>query len=238
MEIVTFEKLRKLINSAYWKDSNEEETYMYGLMGKDLNELLGNLNQKNVEEGKFKSGGNYTFSTTSDNSKLGYTNALIYTCKGNKNIGLNNIIIVSRSTGNKEIICLTVNNNNYETDRMKHDDTTYVIYDSDGIIETKLKIKECSIDNINMYDVYVLNKFTHMDKEYTKLSFRIVEENNEIILYSNKDRIILKGNGFDPANDLAINYLNNISNTIQNRLTELITNEKTKIYVPKNKQGR
>lgn len=192
-----------------------------------IKSLLFKLKQDKIDNNTYK---NFTKTIFDRNTFLEYISI-----NEIENIKKNNIIIYYT---NSEKPIIKVSNINNQSDGIKYSDSTYITYDSNGHIETKLNIKKYELSHTTTYTISMLDKFCQKDKEYNSQAFTIIVNDNNIISYSTNDRVFLKNEeGFEPRLNVALTHLNNISKNIQNRLDETLEKEKTKIYTIKKKQG-
>lgn len=222
---LTYEEMNNQIENYYLNKIYVDEI----VLNEDkIKSLLIKLKQDKIDNNIYK---DFTVTAFDTNTFLKYISI-----DETKSIKKNNIIIYDT---NSQIPIIKVSNINNQNDDIKYDESTYITYDNKGHIEAKLNIKKYELSHITTYTITMLNKFSKTEKEYNSQAFTIILNKDEVISYSSNDRIFLKDEeGFDPRLNVALTHLNNITNSIQNRLDETLEKEKTKIYTIKKKQGR
>lgn len=120
---------------------------------------------------------------------------------------------------------------------IENEEFTYSIYDEkNSKITNCLKVKNFRSNNLLVRDINIINKQDDKSYEYSRHNYRIYCENNEVIGFDNHNKRWTKGKeSFEQRLITINNNISNVSNKIINKVNEIVTGEKVKVYEIKRK---
>ena len=115
---------------------------------------------------------------------------------------------------------------------IENEEFTYSIYDEkNSKITNCLKVKNFRSNNLLVRDINIINKQDDKSYEYSRHNYRIYCENNEVIGFDNHNKRWTKGKeSFEQRLITINNNISNVSNKIINKVNEIVTGEKVKVY--------